>query len=211
MEVSWGVLVILLPGIIALKLHDAITGIGRREYKEMILTSVLYVLFVYGVAFSISLIPGAPVTLVLDGDAFNGWTIPIVLASAFVVGWVAAIADEHRWAFHMAKWLGRSNRGWRGAWLDAFLLHGRKKWACVYLKDGTRVLGWVKYGSSPTEEQALYVARGERGDEPVLVWRPSDAEPYPIEGPGVLIPPSSEISLVAFLRGEESPVRRSAA
>lgn len=208
MEVSWRIFLILLPGIIAIKLHDVITGTTRREFKQLIVTSVMYVLVVYGFSFSLSLIPWMPVTLMPESvNDFVGWTIPIVLLIAVLVGWVAALADEHRWAWRVAKKIGKSNRGWRGAWLDSFLIHGRKKWACVYLGDGTRILGWVKYGSSPTEEQALYIARGENGQEPVLVWAPGAKEPYPIDGPGVLIPPSAKISLVAFLQGAEKPVQ----
>ena len=203
MEVSWAILVVLLPGIVALKFHDAITGTGRREFKEMLVTSTLYVLVVYSISFAISLLPDAPVTLIVGAADINEWTLLIVMPIALLVGWVAALADEHRWAVTVAKWLGQSKRGWRGAWLDAFLIHGRKMWACVYLKDGTRILGWVKYGSSPTEEQALFVARGGKGNQPVQVWLKGEPEPYPIDGPGVLVSPSAEISLVAFLQGEE--------
>ena len=203
MEVSWAILVVLLRGVVALKFHDAITGAGRRQFKEMLVTSTLYVLVVYSIAFAISLIPHAPLTMIAGEAGISGWTIPAVFAIALVVGWLAALADEHRWAVNVAKWLGKSKRGWRGAWLDAFLIHGRRKWVCVYLQDGTRILGWVRYGSSPTEEQALFVARGGAGDAPVRVWPPGDPAPFPIDGPGVLLPPSSRISLVALLEGAE--------
>jgi len=206
MEVSWLVLLLLLPGIIALKFHDAITGTGRREFKHLLVSAALYVLVVYGVVFLLSLAGPLNLTPIPLGVEFNPWTIAWVLGVAVSVGWVAGLADEHRWLLRAVKRLGASRRGWRGTWVDSFLLRGRKQWACVYLKDGTRILGWPQHFSSPEEENVLFIARGKHASEPVRIWPPDRDQSYPIDGPGVLVAPAAEVSLVAFLEGSAEPV-----
>ncbi len=206
MEVSWLVLLLLLPGILAMKLHDAFTGKTRRELKNSLVSAAMYVLVVYGVVFLLSLAKPLGLTPIPIGVEFNPWTIVCVLGVAVVVGYIAGLADERRWLLEVARHLGGSSRGWRGTWLDSFLLRGRKKWACVYLKDGTRVMGWAKHFASLEEENTLFVARGVHGNEPVLIWPIGKDSPYPIDGPGVLVAPAAEVSLVAFLEGEEEQV-----
>lgn len=206
MEVSWLVLLLLVPGILAMKLHDAFTGRTRRDPKGVLVSAAMYVLVVYGVAFLISLAKPPGLTPIPTSSDFSPWTIAWVLSIAAFVGWFAAQADEHRWLPWIARLLGGSHRGWRGAWLDSFLLRGKKRWVCVYLKDGTRILGWVKHFASLEEENTLFIAAGECGNEPVRVWPADKDAAFPVDGPGVLLAPAAEVSLVVFLEGEEERV-----
>jgi hypothetical protein len=206
MEVSWLVLLLLLPGILAMKLHDVLTGRTRRELKDSLVSAAMYVLVVYGIVFLVSLAEPLGLTPIPMGVDFNPWTIACVLGVATLVGWLAGLADNRRWLLEAAKRVGGSGRGWRGAWLDSLLLRGRKKWVCVYLKDGTRILGWAKHFASLEEENTLFIAAGEHGNEPVQLWLTGRDAAFPVPGPGVLLAPAAEVSLLVFLEGQEERV-----
>ena len=101
--------------------------------------------------------------------------------------------------------LGFTSKTWRSAWVDAFR-DAAGKWVCVYLKDGTRILGWVKYHSSSANEPTVYIARGPEssGYAPVQYLAPGATEPVLINGPGILVAPDAGISHLAFLDSKAS-------
>jgi len=205
-NIVWLVLVLLLPGVIAMKVHDVFIGGGKREFKDSLVSSAMYVLVVYGLLFLLGRVRQLGITPLPIGSEFNPWTLVWVLVIAACVGFAAGLSDERRFMLRVAKCLGARTRGWRSTWLDSFQIQGSKKWACVYLKDGTRVLGWVRYGANAAEEGSLFVARGDHGNEPVRLWPAGEDGPFPISGPGVLLAPGAEVSLVALLEGEEELV-----
>jgi hypothetical protein len=197
-------LILLLPGLLALRIRDAITETKTREFKESLLCGAMYVVVVYGILVALSFAKRLGLTPmpIGKGIVFNPWTVLAVFLIACLIGLVAGIVDEKRLIQKAAIRIGLSSKGWRNSWVDAFR-DSKRCWACVYLKDGTRIQGWSLYQSASSELPTVFLARGDReyGGEPVYLWPPNVEKPIPIEGPGILITPAAEISLVAFLDG----------
>lgn len=194
---------LLLPGLLALRIRDAMTETETRDYKNTIMSALLYVVVVYGIVALLALVEPWHLTPLPTDPRFNPWTFLAMFCVAVSVGFLAGLIDNKRWVQSAALALDLSDKTWRNAWVDAFK-DAERKWVCVYLKDGSRVVGWVKYHSASAEQPTLYVARGpvQSHHAPALYIPAGTDEPTPIEGPGILLPPSAGITLVAFLDGE---------
>lgn len=198
MDITWFVLLLLLPGAMAMKLRDAITGEGKRGFNDALLSASMYVLVVYGLVVLLSLARPLGLTPVPIGTRFNPWTIAAVVGISLVVGFVAGIVDERRWLLKLVSRFKLSRRGWRNTWADSFLLSS-KQWVNVHLADGRQIDGWAQYYSGDAKRPSIYVARGSNPGEEVTILSPDGQKETSIPGLGVLITPEAKITLVQFL------------
>jgi|GEM_PF-3794816 len=199
MEVTWAVLLVLLPGVLAMKLRDAITGTGKREFKESLLSAAMYVMVVYGLLGLLSLVEALKLTPLPWVDDFNPWTIAAVAAIALFVGAVIGIADEFRVLQKLALKLGLSHRGWRNAWADAFD-DARGSWVNVCLADGREIDGWAKFYSSDGKAPLIYIKEA-------TILSADKRNAATVEGPGVLVTPNAGVTLVQFLAPVDQKIR----
>jgi len=191
LDITWFVLLILLPGVLAMKVHDALTGTGKRELKESLLSSAIYVMVVYGLLGLLSLVKAWNLTPIpLDGD-FNPWTIAAVVGLSCAVGGTAGIADERQWLQRAARRLGFSYRGWRNTWADAFA-DAKGSWVNVCLSDGREIDGWARFYSSDGKAPMIYLKEAS-------ILSADKRSCTPVKGPGILVTPNAKISLVQFL------------
>ena len=197
MDVTWFVLLILLPGVLAMKIRDAVTGTRKREFKESLLSSAMYVMVVYGLLGALSLVKIWGRTPIPLGETFNSWTIAAVVLIACAVGAIAGIADEYQWLRKPARRLGLSHRGWRNTWADAFA-DASGSWVNVCLSDGREIDGWAKFYSSDGKVPMIYLKEASM----LSADKQTCAE---VKGPGVLITPNAKISLVQFLGPHPDP------
>ena len=61
----------------------------------------------------------------------------------------------------------------------------------MYLKNGTRILGWPDYYSDNPEKRELFLAEA-------VVTKP-DGEAYEVAGPGILLTEKAEIERIEVL------------
>lgn len=202
--VALQIIILLLPGFLALRIRDGIAETSKRESKEAWLPALLFDLPIYLLLLVVSRIPQFALTPTLTEGGFNPMTLLAVLMIASAVGVVAGLVDEKRWIRTLMIKLGISRKGWRNAWADSFR-QAKKCWAIVYLKDGTRVFGWPQFYSADDKEPTIFLAAGKRGGEPVTIIPPGATYQIPIRGPGVLLVPSAGVTRLEFLEGVERP------
>lgn len=200
-------LVVLLPGFCSAKIRDVITdresntALSGDVIRAMMYWLPIYaVLWIASVTFARTLEP-----FPLDGT-LEAETFVAALIVAILVGVLAGVIGERRWAQRIAFRLGVSKKTWKTPWLSAFSdAEAQRNWAIVWLKDGTRFLGWARYYSDQGQDSTIFLAWNKKVvDGKVKICHPGCSEWIGIEGAGVLLPPSSEISHIDFFTGHPS-------
>jgi len=198
MDFSLFVLLVLLPGIAAMKIHDVVTGEGKREFELSLLTAAMYVVVVYGLLALLGRIEALGITSSPAATAFKPITLMYLALLVALVGGVAGVGDERRWLPRLAEWCGLSRRGWRNTWADAFR-ECEDQWVSVHLADGRRVTGWASTISSDGKEPSVFLHRSDKSN--VVITLPDNKHEMEVLGRGVLVTRHAEIRLVEFLDG----------
>lgn len=189
--------VLLLPGFLALRIRDGIASTKPRRPSESWLPALLFDLPIYLILLAVAQVERFGLTPTLEHAGFNPWTVLAALGIAVVVGLVAGLLDEKRvvrWVMIKAR---ISRKGWRNAWADSFRA-AQGSYANVILKNGTEIYGWPKFFSAGADKNTVFIARGDKHPQPVSILQPGGRE-FEVEGPGVLITPQAEVTLVQFV------------
>ncbi len=198
MEFSLIVLLVLFPGIAAMKIHDVITGEGKREFNLLLVSSSMYVVVVYGLLVALSKITALEITADLVSAGFAPITLAYLVGIVLLVGVLAGFGDEWRWLPRFTLWCGLSRRGWRNTWADAFR-ESEDQWVSVHLADGRRVTGWASVISSSDKRASIFVKSCKEGN--ALITMPDGKSEIEVCGKGVLVAPGAGVTLVEFLDG----------
>jgi len=198
--------VALLPGFVAAKVRDWVTerSISGATGSDVVRALIYWIPIIFVLwAFSKTLAPA--LTPLPFGEEFEPSTILAALIIAVPIGLLAGVLGETRVAQRIAFRYGISRKSWKTPWASAFWDAEneleRPCWAMVWLKDGTRFLGFVRYYSDSGENPTIYLARQEKYDQGVSMYHPGSDVAVDIPGIGVLIPPSAQITHVDFLPG----------
>lgn len=191
---------VLLPGIIASLIRDALVETETRSVQRTFVNAAIFdvVIYVCLLAFSPLGLTSYP-----SNQPFNIMTAVVAFVLAVVFGVVAgAGSSQGIWQQILFKF-GWTKKGPKNTWVDGFqLAEEAEAWAYVYLRDGRRVFGVPKYCSSNRDRTSVFLVRGVEGNEPVTIYDRHGQNPIPQNGPGVLITPAAEITLIAFLDGQ---------
>lgn len=200
---SWIIVLVLFPGILAMKVRDVITGTGKRTFDESLIAGAIYMLLVYGVLTLLSL-AGMGLTPLPIGEnaSFNPWTAFAAILIALAIGSLSGLSDEWGWALRMAHWRDLCSRGWRNTWFDTFRLN-KRKWVSVHLENGIQITGWAQLISDDGKQPSIYVAKGDEDDEKVIITTADGSRMLEVPGPGVLVTANAKITLIEFLEGVE--------
>jgi len=198
---AWTVLaaLVLLPGIIAALIRDALVETETRSVQRTFVNAAIFDVGIY-----VWLLVFSPLGLTSypSSEPFNIMTAVAAFILAVVFGVVTgAGSSQGIWQRILFK-LGWTKKGPKNTWVDGFQrAEEAGAWAYVYLKDGRRVLGVPKYYSANGDRTSVFLVRGAEGKEPVTIYDKDGQNPIPQNGPGVLITPAAEITLLAFLDG----------
>lgn len=193
------ILMLLLPGFLALRIRDGIAETRKRSANEAWLPALLFDLPIYLILLGIAKVKTFGLTPTLSGKDFNPMTVLAALAIAVAVGVIVGVLDEKRIIRSFLVVTGISRKGWRNAWADSFRA-ARGCYANVRLKDGTELYGWPKFYSAGPESCMIFLARRGPQRDQVSIRQPGEkAKEFEIEGPGVLITPEAEITFVEFV------------
>lgn len=198
MEFSLVVLLVLLPGIAAMKIHDVIAGEGKREFNLLLASSAMYVIVVYGLLAALARITALRITVGFIPASFAPITLVYLAGIVLLVGFLAGIGDERRWLPRLTMRCGLSRRGWRNVWADTFR-ETEDQWVNVHLMDGRQVSGWASIISSSDKRASIFVRSCSGGD--ALITLPDGQNEIEVHGKGVLIAPDAGITLIEFLDG----------
>jgi len=215
MEDLWGLIsvlffVALLPGFIAAKVRDWITerNVAGALASDAV-RALIYWVPIFFILWLLSKIGVVAITpLPLNGD-FNATTVLAAMIIAVFVGLIAGVVGETRVVQRVAFRLRISRKTWKTPWASAFWDAEKQEknqcWAMVWLKDGTRLMGYAKYYSDSGKDAIIYLAGDPKHDQNVKIMHPGMKKMTQVPGIGVLIPPSAEISHVDFLFGQPFP------
>lgn len=198
---GWAVVaaLVLLPGLLAALIRDGLSETKAATARQLFISAMIFDFVIY-----IALLGLSPlgVTAYPSGHPFSIMTVVAAFLLAVAIGVVAGVCSSRGvWQRLFFRW-GWTKKGPTNTWMDAFQLAERRgAWAYVHLKDGRRILGLPKYYSTDSSNPELFLMAGLEGDEPVEFYAGEGANPVRVQGPGVLITPNAEISLVCFLDG----------
>lgn len=200
----------LVPGFIAAKVRDWITerSVNTTLANDAI-RALLYWIPIFSILWLLSKLKFTNITAFpLNGD-FKVSTFIAAMLIAVLVGLFAGVMGETRIAQRIASRLRISRKTWKTPWASAFWdaenQDSNPCWAMVWLKDGTRLMGFAKYYSDSGKDATIYLARDPKYSQNVRIMHPGMKNMTDIPGIGVLIPPSAEISHVDFLPGQAFP------
>ncbi len=190
---------VLLPGIFAVLIRDTLVETETRSVQRMFVNAAIFDVLIYVCLLALSPLG---LTSYPSSEPFNIMTVVVAFILAVVLGGVAgAGSSQGIWQRILFK-LSLTKKGPKNTWVDGFQrAEEAEAWAYVYLKDGRRVLGVPKYYSANGDRTSVFLVRGAEGKEPVLIYDKDGLNPIPQNGPGVLITPAAEITLLAFLDG----------
>ena len=195
----WAVLagLVLLPGVVAVLIRDSLVETEPRGIQHLFVNAAIFDVGIYLCLLVFSPLGLTPYPV---ASPFNIMTAVAAFLFAVFLGAVSGIGSSRgvwqRILFSL-KW---TKKGPKNAWVDGF--QGAEEagaWAYVHLKDGRKVLGMPKYYSANGEKAAVYLIRGPKNKEPVKIYDQQGKNPIPQPGPGVLITPAAEITLISFL------------
>jgi hypothetical protein len=187
------ILILLLPGFVCayvtqrLAVRKAQTE-AEKIIEALILSFILYLVtlpfFQYTLPLSwkneagiFTIVPHFPYLLTL-------------LASSIVLGVLYSANINNDWLMIPLRWLGVTDKTARSSiWNDAFQEIGRG-WVQVGFKDGSQLIGWVRYSSDDPREASLFL-------EDAAWWDGRTETPVP--GDGILILRNAAIETITFL------------
>lgn len=206
---------LLAPGFLSLQIIEWLAPIKKESLKNKLVSALALSLLIYilyqslapwlGIqATKISATAGplsedsifsldAPLSFALYGLDFG--SLLAILVLSIVTGALFALVLEKGWLFEFLSLLRISYATGRASvWNDVFSTT-RRKWAQIYLEDGTTVLGDVLYYSDDPEEPMLFVRRAQ-------IWHPGAEKPDVVDGPGILLV-SPKIEYIQFRDGKK--------
>lgn len=187
----------LLPGAIAVLIRNRLGAVKNLGSWLFMIHAAVFDIPIF---LALLAMRGWGLTPIPTGGDFNWVTLVAAGMLAVFLGVVTG-----RWAAQgtlqrILFKFGWTKKGVTNAWVDAFQYAEQEgAWAYVHLKDGRRVLGAPKYYSSDSELTTVFLSRGLKKNEPVLIYDQEGLNAIPQPGSGVLITPAAEITLVSFL------------
>jgi len=191
---------VLLPGIFAVLIRDMLVETETRSVQRTFVNAAIFDVLIYVCLLALSPLG---LTSYPSSEPFNIMTVVVAFILAVGFGVVSgAGSSQGIWQRILFK-LGWTKKGPKNTWVDGFQqAEEAEAWAYVYLKDGRRVFGVPKYCSADGDRTSVFLVRGTKGKEPVTIYDKDGQNPIQLNGPGVLITPAAEITLLAFLDGQ---------
>lgn len=213
--VTAAVLVVLFPGVLALKIIEGMTEVKRRSEFDKIATAVGFSLAIYFAYLGISFwwgLPHFPVRYNPDGIwpvYVNGWGVLAVFLLTLTLAYLGGILLDRQffarinWGFWLtSKTIG----GPESAWLQAFS-ENADKYVRVHMKDGTVIQGAIDYYSDDVSVPEVFLGSKyvNIGNKAETVWIKKPGKDIQFVGrSGILITKDSTISYIVFLDGTDS-------
>jgi len=211
------VFLIFLPGFVAQKMVEILTP--RRPYSAFerfvnaaslsLLVYALYVPFTLLHSFQLLPVSADPVKSISANASSVGLLLVLGVLVGLVVGhgastgWIYRALRGKRWPFvRLTNRTGRAT-----VWEDAFAGLDSPALCAVFLKDGTRIMGWVRYYSEDPANRELLITPypgiyGQDGLPRVAVMDETpDNDAY--ECRAVLLTPAAEIQRIDFVSPSE--------
>lgn len=201
------VLIFLLPGFLILRIVEGLTVTGKasetaRIVDALALSLVNYIAFTFLIyalnEFRAVPLKVKPIPLILSPDGQLQFTgseamgflllilIAVLISAGYAAGlnrgWIYSICREK---LHLTRKTGRVDL-WHDVCTDF-----RGRWIQVYLKNGTRIIGWPDYYSDNPEKRELFLAEA--------VVTKADGGAYEVSGPGILLTEKAEIERIEVL------------
>lgn len=187
------ILFVLLPGFTCAYITQQLAARRVQTEAEKVIEAVIlsFVLYLITLPFFGYTLPlswqGGP-----DGSyrvTANFAHLLTLLIVSIALGIFYAASINRDWMMSLLRKAGITERTARTAiWNDAFQELGG--FVQVGFKDGTQLLGWVRYYSDDAADPSLFLEQA--------AWVDGDRE-VPIEGPGILVTKESGIETVTFL------------
>lgn len=187
------ILFVLLPGFTCAYITQQLAARRVQTETEKVIEAVIlsFVLYLITLPFF-----GYTLPLRWQADADGSYRISVhfaylltLLIVSVALGILYAVSINRDWLMTGLRKAGITERTARTAiWNDAFQeLSG---FVQVGFKDGSQLLGWVRYYSDDVGDPSLFLEQA--------AWVDGDKE-IPIEGPGILVTKDSGIETVTFL------------
>jgi hypothetical protein len=113
-----------------------------------------------------------------------------LFVSSVLLGFLYSANINHDWALGLLRKINITERTARTSiWNDSFQEIGG--YVQVGLKDGRKLLGWVRYYSDESSDCSLFLEDA--------AWIGDDGEASPVNGPGVLLTKECGIEFLMFL------------
>lgn len=203
-----GIFLILLPGFTCAYVTQFVAVRQKQGDLDKVIEALLFSLVLYLVTlpfFHFAL----PLSWVSDANGavliriHYGYLLTLfLLAVGLGVAYAANLNRD--WVLRFLRRCRVTERTSRTAvWHDVFQETGG--WVQVFLKDGKKALGWVRYYSDDIEDRSLFLESAS--------WVDDEGEERSIAGPGLFLTRDSEIEAVVFLGTglpEEEPASTSA-
>lgn len=194
-------MLILFPGVLGLKVLEAITDSRRRTEFDKFGVAVGFSLLVYmaylGLAWGFGL-PQVPAGIESGLLRINGWSVVAIVLLAFAAPLVVGVVTNRGWlsGLNYHGWIAdRDIGGPVSVWVGAFADYNNK-WVRAHLADGTIVEGYVGWYSDDGEEHEVFL--GEASICPI------GGVFAAVDGPGILLGRGAVVFFVEFLDGEDS-------
>lgn len=202
------VLFILLPGLLAQRVAEALTPKEPRDTLSRIVGALVFIFPVYGlywaIGYLLQLFFGITISR-FPVEPLGPTKLPIIhVGSTFLLlalatgwglfwGWLL----ESGTLYKVLNRLGITHStGKDTAWEDAFSERTYENYVRVYLKDGRVIAGYARYVSHPPHRREIFIESIPEFPA-TIIW--PDGEIYRTSGVGFLITDEDQIEMVEFV------------
>ncbi len=178
------VILYLLPGFVTLRVKELLSFPNKMSDISRTIDGVALTFLNLSIFFAIRLLAPDILLFIKYLDIIILFLIAVILGVILGSNYLTSKFYSLLQLLRLTNMTGRID-----AWSDAFN-NIRGIYVKVYLADGLKYIGWPKYYSDDPEVKELFLADA---------YFISNTESTKIEGPGVLIPATSDIIAIEFL------------
>lgn len=197
------ILAFLLPGFVSSGIVSLLVIRKPQEVFVRVLEALIFTTLNLAVFFSAQSYLSThkiPVLTVDSGHFFTAGNLTLLAFCAVGIGLIWSFEANNQWLFWVLRFLRITSKSTKPTlWVDVFSTE-RNRYAVVHLKDGRRVVGWVRRYSDDAADRALFLEQAS--------WLTDDGAFVNNPRINVMVDRETEISLVEFVKPREKPRRQ---
>ena len=183
-----GVLVFLLPGLVASAMFYSLTAHPKPNEFGQVVQALIFTIVSQAAAWVVYLTIQAVWPEFIGPE---GWEFVFPVLVAAVIALVAVYCSNHDTVHRLLRY-GKATRetSYPSEWYSAFA-ENDDCYVVLYFHDGRRLYGWPEEWPSRPENGHILIAEGE--------WLIGGDERIPVKGASIILIPADDVKMVEFM------------